>query len=164
MVFHMMRRGAVEIMLTHFFTRRRAMILVVLGEILAITVGFFLAVRSEHTSRYEISGDELIFSADDAPEDFEHNLAGNQINGKSDIGMNRRIVSPSLLVDKGVYQVDVLFSTSTPRSSVTGTHIAAYDAGNSMYSAVKSERTKLFGDKTNTSFIFHANGIPGNYG
>ena len=47
------------------------------------------------------------------------------------VGTNRRIISPEIVLDRGIYQVDVFYDTTTPATSSLGGHTLATSSENS---------------------------------
>ena len=47
------------------------------------------------------------------------------------VGTDRRIISPEIVLDRGIYQVDVFYDTTTPATSSLGGHTLATSSENS---------------------------------
>lgn len=140
-------------------SRRRLIIgvLFVLAQAVLLAIIFYYGKNAHRDdSEYVFTEESFFYAADDVPEDEEHLGSNAQIVGWTDTGTGRRIVCPTISVSRGVWQVDVDYSTTTPIKSTTGVHIAAYQEEGPLYSAIDSETAKLFGDAGHRSFLFYA--------
>ena len=134
---------------------------VLLAVLIAVEVAFIIigtisgVVHGRGFETVELTPDQYSYVADNGPEERAPYLTQSQIEGLTDTGSNRRIITPEVNLLKGVYQVDFDFSTTVPIGSTTGVYISAFDEW-SLYPYSKSEKAFLTSGKEHDSFLIHA--------
>lgn len=88
----------------------------------------FLVILMGITNKTEGTTTEFTSDMFSIAQEYENNLEVHEGIGTLDetfIGTDRRIVSPDVLLDRGIYQVDVFYDTTTPATSSLGGHTLA---------------------------------------
>ena len=130
--------------------------LIVLELLFVVVVSAVGMSRGKGFQTVEFGPDDYSYNADNAPEDPRAPyLQGNQIEGLTDMGSRRRIITPDVKLLKGVYQVDVDYTSTVPNGSTTGVYISAFDELE-LYPYSKSEMAYLLSGKEHDSFLIHA--------
>ena len=107
-------------------------------EIVFLLLSCAKTMRGQRANTINYLSDEFIV-AQDSEGDCEI-IEGNSINN-SHTGINRRIVSPSFTLNKGIYQVTVSYQTNTSAGSQIGSYSKITDDGE--YSWLESEEVRL---------------------
>ena len=95
-------------------------------------------------------------------QEYENNLEVFEGTGTLDStysGINRRIISPDVVLDRGIYQVDVFYTTTTPATSSLGGHTLATSNEEDW---IKSESVLLTdrADHVNYRLYVNKNNVP----
>lgn len=125
---------------------------IVFIELIILTFAFY-TYSSRDTVVLEYSPDQLSLAMEIDGQLEVHDGAGI-LDGTS-VGNNKRIITPSTPLSKGVYQVDVYYQSNIPAGSSIGSHISAVSDENAVW--LNSESVMLNNKTDHAAYRFYVN-------